>query len=1279
MVYNLKSLHLMSGNDFFKYDNNARLFEVTLDRYYGTRDLSTAFCYLKVRFADGSTDKSLLSTDFDEDTVTVSAGVTARMQRVEGIAKYQLSFECDEFFVQSTIFEVNVQNALGDAIDECLDFPEAVNRMQEIIEDDIGDLQSSVAALETAAAGLSANAVKKALVVTDKVARKNGDQDISYIDFDQYGSVDVVCESLSVNDSEVLTAAREVTYSDLSQMIVNDLLVSGQKYRITDYSFSVNAELASEVRSAGHPFDIIVTATGANTLDERALAVRRSGDTYYADSDLDKWTIKYSFSNDSTRFDWADTQSGKGVIYHMKDEWGNECGYDFKNALFKGVSPSSDVYYAYTFSSFNGGSLSGYIAEINGVYDASVRKTLVEGEKVACGNVIGDARSTTSNGKRTLNFITILSEYADQCHDNIFGRECLNVVGGKNFYKNVFGCGCHHIKAGDDFCGNNFGCDVKYLSCTGNSAPIKALFVASGVGGSGANAVLDAYSVELENGYPHTLTVGDDGKIYIRWQAETASQNYLFKDSASDLLWKDGSAIGDLLNEKADVDGHYEDMCVGVSGLSGNLINRSNSIVPAEYVFRTSGGDEDVGSGKAVIKRIKGSSVIFNQLVKDTYLQSGSASGLTVTVGEDGSVTVDGTCGETAPAYAELTIVDEAVSLKKGHKYLWGCYVPYTVDVGENLKMTTNKAESDEVAEPLGFAVLTCTGDVTAGFKIKVKGGVTVDQMKIYPQVIDLTLMFGFKNELTDIAAFKSLFAEKYYPYGDGTVVNFSGTAIKTVGYNAYDPITGQAWLFKGYVYQITGDYTSLAFTDRYGATAAILPDECGKFTPPEDGTLFVTGGSAESTCVHLAWSGYRDGEYKAYRSDTLSLPDLTAIKDQSDNALFPYGLRSAGESFDEITESRAVKRVFGAALSDIPQWNQLVPSASIEVSMTLDNQAASNGWGSKICNINVPIGHKVCALLETTDPTYVAIGWGSHTRAFVNGNNLLFGYDRTPCIYTTTEIICGEYGGSNYGAVHWRIFSGAAAGTYTAKMQLYDLTEIFGAGNEPTSVEEVTMLFPDGDYPYKAASANADGSVAHDYAYIDGTNYLYSDTPVVVNFDERLDLSYYVDDFGTEKVLPYSSGIPLTSPIRCEVVYVLNAVDAVRNLPKKVDAIEAAIPDGAGAKNKFLVATNVEGFGVKPRKIVDTSSQYKTIMISKNTKYNFGTLRSLTLSFPSSASDGDIAEVNFLSGSTPTAFSYDATNAIYSFTGFSSNVFVEITAKYKQSIGKWVVRAAET
>lgn len=49
---------------------------------------------------------------------------------------------------------------------------------------------------------------------------------------------------------------------------------------------------------------------------------------------LNAWELKYCLDNDKELFAWADT-NGKGVIYYLKDEFGNEAPYDFKNVMFQ--------------------------------------------------------------------------------------------------------------------------------------------------------------------------------------------------------------------------------------------------------------------------------------------------------------------------------------------------------------------------------------------------------------------------------------------------------------------------------------------------------------------------------------------------------------------------------------------------------------------------------------------------------------------------------------------------------------------------------------------------------------------------------------------------------------------------------------------------------------------------------------------------------------------------------------------------------------------------------
>lgn len=66
---------------------------------------------------------------------------------------------------------------------------------------------------------------------------------------------------------------------------------------------------------------------------------------------------------------------------------------------------------------------------------------------------------------------------------------------------------------------------------------------------------------------------------------------------------------------------------------------------------------------------------------------------------------------------------------------------------------------------------------------------------------------------------------------------------------------------------------------------------------------------SITNPCLHLVQDGLVS-QYKPYTSTTTSLPNVSLIKDADGNQLFPYGLCSAGSVYDEINETKAIKRV---------------------------------------------------------------------------------------------------------------------------------------------------------------------------------------------------------------------------------------------------------------------------------------------------------------------------------------------------------------------------------
>lgn len=127
-------------------------------------------------------------------------------------------------------------------------------------------------------------------------------------------------------------AIQDILHSQLVALRNAGLLEPGTQYRIIDYECTTTQAGTDVVQ---HPFDIIVFADDENTLNENARAVLRKSDTYYPgnNSDLGAWELKYTIDNDQTRFSWADP-NGKGVVYYMKDDHGNEAPYDFKQIVF---------------------------------------------------------------------------------------------------------------------------------------------------------------------------------------------------------------------------------------------------------------------------------------------------------------------------------------------------------------------------------------------------------------------------------------------------------------------------------------------------------------------------------------------------------------------------------------------------------------------------------------------------------------------------------------------------------------------------------------------------------------------------------------------------------------------------------------------------------------------------------------------------------------------------------------------------------------------------------
>ena len=191
-------------------------------------------------------------------------------------------------------------------------------------------------------------------------------------------------------------------------------------------------------------------------------------------------------------------------------------------------------------------------------------------------------------------------------------------------------------------------------------------------------------------------------------------------------------------------------------------------------------------------------------------------------------------------------------------------------------------------------------------------------------------------------------------------------------------------------------------------------------------------------------------------------------------NALYDIG-QGITHQFETDSETAYQKAVpTGGKLMSIKNiggrsivFNQLIPDSIIHVTVTIDEDVTEDKWISRIeadtSNIISAHGHKVLGkcVKDASNPTAnVVVRFGD------NNANISNGYESE---HSTEKGIYTLQSSVKNGALYYRAFAGATAGTYKFTLQLFDLTLMFGSGNEPSTVEEFEKMFPADYYPYNA------------------------------------------------------------------------------------------------------------------------------------------------------------------------------------------------------------------
>lgn len=180
------------------------------------------------------------------------------------------------------------------------------------------------------------------------------------------------------------------------------------------------------------------------------------------------------------------------------------------------------------------------------------------------------------------------------------------------------------------------------------------------------------------------------------------------------------------------------------------------------------------------VKSIGGRNLVFNQIVNpNNFRPSYTVNGVTITRVDGYKFVANGTA-----TGGDAYFSDSFVPIK-GHVYLekscpkGGSAETYRSYItGSNVVMDTNYGSG--VIAPINVDTRVYI------VPLMVKSGATVNNLVVYPQIYDLTAMFGSGNEPSTVEEFEAIFPNNYYPYNTDEIISADTESIIEQGANLY-------------------------------------------------------------------------------------------------------------------------------------------------------------------------------------------------------------------------------------------------------------------------------------------------------------------------------------------------------------------------------------------------------------------------------------------------------------------------------------------------------------
>ena len=196
--------------------------------------------------------------------------------------------------------------------------------------------------------------------------------------------------------------------------------------------------------------------------------------------DIASWKLKYTLENSK-----HSSTDGKGTILWMKDEFRNECNYDFINALFKvyeitACVKSPSLVGTYAIKTGNSNIIFGTNSKLVSTFGAGNHDNIIKYDglaKIVLGNSCYSNTFGNSCSSNTFGNDCYYNTFGNYCTSNTFGNDCYFNTFGDSCSSNTFGNNCYYNSFGNDCDSNTFG-----NSCNSNTFGNSCNSNTSGVG-----------------------------------------------------------------------------------------------------------------------------------------------------------------------------------------------------------------------------------------------------------------------------------------------------------------------------------------------------------------------------------------------------------------------------------------------------------------------------------------------------------------------------------------------------------------------------------------------------------------------------------------------------------------------------------------------------------------------------------------------------------------------------------------------------------------------------